>query len=1120
MDQRPTSRDETLVEVLRRRTTATPERPFLRSIGAKGETGDWTTFAELDEQVRALATRLLEARLAGERALIVCPPGPSFVVAYFACLYARVTAVPCYPPGLTRASATALQAIVRDSDARAVLCPSAWAAAGSQLQRVLGELERSLTWVATDADLGDARRFEDPGVRRSDLAFLQYTSGSTGTPKGVMVSHENLVANLAAIQRGFGLSEHDNVCFWLPPYHDMGLIGGILSAVYCGYPLTVMTPAQFVRAPLSWLKVISDLGITVTGAPNFAYDRCVQVAGTAELSELGLDLSSLEVAFSGSEMVRPDTLQRFAEVFEPYGFRPKSFMPCYGMAECTLLCTNAPRMHGSQIVEVARDALTTRGVAIAPEDKARGASWRAVSCGPLADGLDVVIVDPETRRPCADDQVGEIWISGPSVAQGYWNRDELSQQTFAARLATDDPRAFLRSGDRGFLRGGELYVVGRYKDIVIVRGRNFSAEDLEDSARRAHPAIHPQRCVATSTDPVALDALAILVECDARKLGPEAQRAAEQRAVLQAIHERILTEHGIEAQVVAIVKAGELPTTTSGKLRRARCAELWAEGAFTIHQRMDREAAAPAEPLAAPAEPGAPEVADDEVDDTTFAFVGDLIQKHTRVRPRRGSRLRELNVDSLKALEIVVDLSNAFGVQGFQPVLDPELTVAQLAAQFRREATPRAAGAAAPTVVKSIAQSKPPLSVRIEHHQRELSRLREADVLNYNLTHERRVDATRVVLEGQEVEVFSSYSYLGLGFHPDVIQAKVEAIHRHGSGAHGVMLLGGYSDEHARLEAKLARVVGAQDAVLYSSGYVANLAAIDSVVAAGGYLYCDMLVHTSIADGCRLSDAEVRMFPHQDADALDSMLSRRPAGSPALVIVDGVYSLRGEIANLPAMLRVAHRHGAMLMVDEAHALGAIGESGRGTAEHHHVLGQPDLITGGLGKSIPAYGGFVAGRREVIEYLRFRSRPYVYSGGMDVANVAAASAALDLLERDPSIMQRLQANIAELERLLALYRIPSLRWGSPCAPVVCQDEREAYALSRELRRRGYYIAPIVYPAVPRDQQGLRLTVTAAHSLEQIHHLVRALDAGFRVVRGIDAIHPSGAPPVEAPQRDQP
>jgi 8-amino-7-oxononanoate synthase len=545
---------------------------------------------------------------------------------------------------------------------------------------------------------------------------------------------------------------------------------------------------------------------------------------------------------------------------------------------------------------------------------------------------------------------------------------------------------------------------------------------------------------------------------------------------------------------VVVVKAGDLPVTTSGKLKRRACAERYARGELTVLDRLVEE-----KPDARPSESSA---APEHADKVNRLLA--IVARHTKAPISTDAKLSDLGLDSVKATELTVEISDAFGVDLPPSVLSPDSTLAQLAAFVSGDANERAAcgisgSAQAAARPSPLVRDKPPLEERLQTHAAQLGALRSAGVLNFNLVQSEKLSPTDARMEGDDVSFFSSYSYLGLNQHPAITRAKMDAVSRHGSGSHGVMMLGGYTAEHRLLEEQLAKTLSTDDAILYSSGYMANLAAIDTLVDRNGAIYCDMLVHTSILDGCRLSGADVKMFPHQDAEALGRMLARRPKGQAALVIIDGVYSLRGEIANLPAILSAAHEHGAIVMMDEAHALGSVGYHGRGTAEHHGVEGLVDLYTGGLGKGIPAYGGFVAGRAEIINYLRYRSNPYVYSGGMDVANVAAARRALSLMREDPSIMQRLRENIALMEALLERKGIPSLRWGSPCMPVVCRDDREAYALSRELRRRGFYVAPIVYPAVPKDQQGLRLTVTAAHSHDQIKRCIDELESALETLR---------------------
>jgi 8-amino-7-oxononanoate synthase len=1111
-------------DIVLERATTQPDRIAYTFVQERGLNWRTVTYGEVARGALAVAGALDERGLAGERVLLLHPPGFDFIIAYYGCLLAGATAVPCYPPGLTRASSVAVQRIASDSGARAVLTVDAWRA-DARLASVLAH-ERHLTpseWIATDrlgAAAGEVRRAK---VDSGAIAFLQYTSGSTGDPKGVVVTHGNLLHNTDLMRRAFELTAEDHVVSWLPPYHDMGLIGTILGPMYGGCPATLMAPATFLRQPLFWLEVISRQRASITGGPNFGYDMCIR-ALRKQKGALELDLGCWRMAFNGAEIVRVETMRRFAKTFEGYGLRREALAPCYGLAEATLLAATAPVGRGMKEGRYERGALEREGQArLASGDDER---VRVLAgCGVPAAGMEVRIVDTETRRPCAEREVGEVWIRGESVARGYWGRPDLTREVFGATIDGDLERPFLRTGDRGFLDGGELYVTGRLKDVIIVRGRKLSAEDLEESVRYSHPALKPYRCLAMAVEEEGEERLVVTVECEARVgAGEAAARKDRLEEVWQAIRSRLVGDHGVELDRVLVLAPGATPITTSGKLRRRACREAYLAGRLAILVTLGHPpAAAPADAapagaapaIAADLPPAALPPAATPAGRDVVAVIQSVVRKRTGKRLDPGDTLSKLGIDSLAATELALELEDALGISLPPALLTPDLSLHHIAARIAGDgaspiasaspardpslpANASAALAAAGGAAPADPETPRSFPERLALHQRQLRQLQQNGLLCYGFAQQRMRSATELTLGGDEVVVFSSYSYLGLNGHPDVSAAKIAAIHRYGTGAHAVMLLGGYTDEHRALERQIARNFQAEAALLYSSGYAANMAVIDALMRDGGSIFCDRLVHTSILDGCRISGAQVHMFPHQDADALDRMLGRRRDQGRALVIVDGVYSLRGEIADLPALARAAHANEAILMVDEAHALGAVGPNGRGTAEHHDMDGQVDVTTGGLGKGVPAYGGYVAARRELVEFLRFRSNQYVYSGGMDVSNVAAARAALVLLASDPSIMGRLRRNIALMQGLLAERRIPSLRWDSPCMPVVCGDAERSYAASAELRRRGFYVAPIVYPAVPKDQQGLRLTVTAAHTSQQIHACVDELERALRLV----------------------
>ncbi len=464
----------TLVEILRWRATVQAERRAYTFLSADGGDQASITYAQLDQQARRIAALLQQHAGVGAHALLLYPPGIEYIAAFLGCLYAGVVAVPAYPPSSQR-SFVRIHAIARDAQASLVLSTQQIRLKGERWLEQLPELER-LTWLTTDGDSLSSdysyRMFE-PDLRA--LAFLQYTSGSTSTPKGVMVSHGNLMHNSRMMCERWGHNQESVGVSWLPIFHDMGLIAGVLQPLYAGFPAILMSPVAFMQSPLRWLQTISHFKGTTSCAPNFAFELCARRVTDEEL--LTLDLSTWSIAVNGAEPIRADTVERFIKKFEPCGFRPSALTPGYGLAEGTLMVSSTARDAQASLFSVDKKCLEQHQVrpVLPGEDNA----LTLVGCGfPSADQV-VAIVQPETHTLCAPDEIGEIWLAGPSVTHGYWQRPLETAETFHARLAEAEEGAFLRTGDLGFVHHGELFVTGRLKDLIIVRGRNYYPQDIE-----------------------------------------------------------------------------------------------------------------------------------------------------------------------------------------------------------------------------------------------------------------------------------------------------------------------------------------------------------------------------------------------------------------------------------------------------------------------------------------------------------------------------------------------------------------------------------------------------------------------------------------------------------------
>ena len=519
------------------------------------------SYAEVHARAQRIAAHLLDEAPVGSHALLLFGPGLDFICALFACLQAGVVAVPATAPqpGRMHRVLPRLERISRDAEVSVVLTTSERMPTDQSLLEG-GSSLAGASWLAVD----QMAAREGPGVLAQDaeqLAFLQYTSGSTADPRGVMLSHANFLANSAVIAAGLRLSSDSRGFCWLPASHDMGLITGILQPVILGFPTVLMPPLAVLKEPLRWLAGVSGFGATFSGAPNFAYE--LAVARTTPEQRAQLSLGTWDVAFCGAEPVRADAIEAFCEAFAPCGFRRSSFYPCYGLAEATLMVTGPRRRRNPTLLPVDAEGLESR---LARPPDAGSRVQVVVGVGEVGDDHEVAIINEHTRRRCAPDEVGEIWVSGPSVAAGYWPGNHGADAEFEARIDGEDPSmVYLRTGDLGFLKDEELFVVGRIKDLLIIRGRNVHPHDLEHAAESAHPKLR-RNCSAAfaAAGDSGTDLTTIVMEVD-----PDC--ADEFGEVMRAVRREVMATVEVGLQWVMLVGPGAVPKTTSGKVQRRLC---------------------------------------------------------------------------------------------------------------------------------------------------------------------------------------------------------------------------------------------------------------------------------------------------------------------------------------------------------------------------------------------------------------------------------------------------------------------------------------------------------------------------------------------------------------------
>jgi 8-amino-7-oxononanoate synthase len=1072
------------------------------------------TYSELDERARAIAAKLTSMNMRGQRALLLYHSGLDFVEAFMGCHYAGVVPVPAFPPRRNR-NMGRIDAISRDAQAALALTSS------DALERIdratltdSPSLQRA-TWLATDTVSSElASDWVHPKLNPQDIALIQYTSGSTGTPKGVVLTQFNVMANCKMITEAFQVTTDDRAVSWLPLYHDMGLIGGIINPIFLGCSVTLLSPLAMLTKPIRWLRAVSNYRASVTGGPNFAYSLCVERI-SEDMCE-GLDLSYLKLAFNGAEPVRADVMERFTRKFAPYGFSHKAHYPCYGMAETTLLVTGADPHKEPLLVDfVASDLEQYRVREAAPGAKVP--TRRLVGCGRTVGEEEVIIVDHETCTLANPDAIGEIWIHSPSVGLGYWKKPQETAEVFQATLV-DDPNQtpFLRTGDLGFFYRGELFVSGRLKDMIIVHGVNRYPQDIEATVEQCSEHLKPAGAAAFAFERDEKELLAVVCEV-------ERQHDVDWQAVIQSVRSAVTAEHELPPDVVILVRSSSIPKTSSGKIQRTACRKYFEEGSLLVvaqwcaWQTPQEEESATGGKSSQQSD-GALGGPSAEVD----LDVADIVMQTVKaVAKERGKNLNletnivvDLGLDSLERMSIASQLEETFGGSFPNEILQEIETVREITCAITTHigSQPLQQPSSAPHPVakprRFTSSAELPNSFYKFEEMPEYLRFERTRALMlstgarnpYFSVHDGVIaDTTRI--DGRELISFASYNYLGLSGHPQVSLAAKQAIDRFGTSVSASRLVSGEKTIHKELEAEISNFFGLDDVITFPGGHATNETVLGHLVSAGDLVLHDALAHNSLIQGAELSGARRRAFDHNDWQQLDEILSEiRTDYRRVIIVIEGLYSMDGDYPDLPKFVEVKNRHRCWLYVDEAHSFGTLGKTGRGVGELYDVPRDAvECWMGTLSKSFASCGGFVGADRNLIQYLRYTTPGYVFAAGLPPANVGAALGALKLVQREPERVGRLLENSRLFLRLAKSAGVDTgMSHDSPIIPVIVGDSVKALRISEQLFLHGINAQPILYPAVEEARARVRFFITAAHTDEQIRHTVDVLSKALRMV----------------------
>ena len=1067
-------------------------------------------YSELSNRIDVVISLLNRHCRAGERAVLIFNPGFDFIVSFLACLFSGVVAVPLYPAGKNKVKRDAFLHVVADCQPKCILTSGDLIETMDDI--VMPDSVDPIVLATNDISLSSKRdRSEYHIPHPAELAFLQYTSGSTGRPKGVMITHQNLFANQQQLQKIAGHNERCVGVSWLPPYHDMGLMGGILQPLFVGFPVILMAPATFITKPLTWLKTISDYGATLSLAPNFAFDLCIDRISQEQAAEL--DLTRLAVVFNGAEPISAATIDAFSQHFKISGFNKQAFFPCYGMAESTLIITGR---QGIESLDIDNEALKKNKVIHAGDTNK---STKIISCGEPVEGVKVAIVDSLTGSCVKDGQINEIWVSGPNIATGYWNKPELSEKVFTAPL-DNNGRKWLRTGDLGFIDNKQLYISGRQKELIIIRGRNYYPGDVEALIFQHFAEIKANSVAAFSFVPKHTgdnvprpgeEQLAIVCELDRKNY-----RKVNHLQLCLAINKLITGKLDIAPYSIILIRPAAMPKTTSGKIRRFECRDQllneslsyihrWDNPSF--HRVLDKVAQRPEH------------TSDDMSPHKTFEkWMLHYIEQHNNdIQPFNASqRFEDVGMDSLQKAKFVCELSeyidfdiNIDSLEQYQTVdeLSRYLSafcavrngLAHLKEEEKQQVLKLIDGNTGPRERFTLEEIPEEFYCFDEYlpNKALIERNKLIDIMGVNpfFSEVLGINDNYILKKSGAFINFSSNNFLGLCNNVEVQKEARRQIDILGTSVSASRLISGQKPLHRKLEAQIAALLDVEDSVVFVGAATANVSTIGHLFNKNDLILYDELSHESLIQGAKLSHAVARPFKHNDYKDLEILLAKlRGRYEKVLIFIEGLYSMDGDTPELKQFIRIKKQYKAWLMVDECLSIGVLGERGRGISEEQSVnTDDVDIWMGGLSKAFASCGGYIAGKKALINYLKYTCPGFIFTTGISPANAAAASKAIDIIDRDHGPVTALHKNT---RLFLSLAQEKNLSTGFcqgySLVPIIIGDSKRCIEIYKGLLEDGINVQPILYPAVAETSARFRFSLTALHTEEQIRYTIDCID----------------------------
>jgi 7-keto-8-aminopelargonate synthetase-like enzyme/acyl-CoA synthetase (AMP-forming)/AMP-acid ligase II/acyl carrier protein len=1143
----------------------------------KGNESVHYSFEDVDRIARKIAATLQKDHLVvkGDRVMLCFPPGLDFALGFWGCLYAGGIAIPVYPPypGTLAKDLPKFNRMVEDSGTNVILTnrtyslASKMATAKNFFSNTLSRTKwpENVEWVTVDS-ISDAMANEyielSEPLCLEDIAFFQYSSGSTSAPKAVMISHSNIRAQLETWK---SIEPSDVLVSWLPSYHDMGLVGFIISPCVMGSRCISMSPISFIKNPSIWMQTVSKYKATHICAPNFGYALVARKMSDAQASQL--DLSSLKQTICAAEPIRLESLMAFTQKFQTTsGFDPKTFNCGYGLAEVTLVCTGQDPLQRKEpvVLQVKKSFLEQKKqVQILQETsvinpvkklKQQEDTMVLVGCGKAMPTFEVVIVDPDTRLPCKDQHIGEIWITGPSVAQGYYLREEYTTQMFHATLAKKKSKTFLRSGDLGFLYKGQVFVTGRLKDLIIIRGRNICPQDVEATIEKANEEIRPG-CVAAFSiekkkkeqeqEEEEEEVLVVVAEIrnapKSKHGGPKNNSNFYEKICTQLVTS-IFMEHQLKCEAIVLLPTRAIPKTTSGKIQRSKAKSQFLAKKFNTkplyihssshHQQHEQHFPVSTTSTSSPQEQQIVNSSPKKTSSLSLSKISSkeqpqvnghgVIKSEEEILEWLMQRVkREATPDILQDVTLdtpwacfgldsiaIVSLSAEFGEflgcvvppSAFFQYDTPEklakapgLATGDLELETIDETLGIIGGGETTEESLTLMDSSFYVIEAFPEVQKLKKQMKEFEQAGLQVPY---LEVLPIPSKRKQMINFNTYNYLGNALHAEVMTAAKKAIDVHGCTMSSSPIVG-QTQVNVALEKSLSEFFHAEAAALFVGGWVTNVTCIDALVGKGDLILADALNHDSCVTGQRLSGATILPFPHNDIKALENILKRvRMKYRRVLLVVEGVYSMDGDLTPLQEIIALKKKYKAIVFLDEAHSFGTMGKFGRGMVEHCGVDPKDiDIRMGTMSKALGSVGGFILGSKALISYIKHCAGGFVFSVGLAPVCAGAALKSIELMTRSCINTQRLQFLSAYFYDLCKDAKLPMCKTGFRGAPVIVViigstiDTAKASIYLSE--KANINVKPIVYPAVEEGKCRLRFFISVLHTEEQLEKTVQLL-----------------------------